>query len=280
MTSSLRQILVHLDPTSATPGRLATARALAQQHGAGLGALYACTPALVELPSAPLVDPAFVANLVEIEEERRSRVLKAFDKEMTQPGPVATWAHTGEVPIAGAVAQQALYADLLVLGQRNPADEAARSLPPDFVESVLLASGRPALLLPYVGWNRAVGDSVAIAWKETPEAARAVCAAMPFLQRAGRVHVLAWGEEETPRVSGDALDLERYLRLHGVQVTWHREGGEPRELGELLLSRVFDLDADLLVMGCYGHGRAREWILGGVSRTILDAMTLPVLMAH
>jgi nucleotide-binding universal stress UspA family protein len=184
------------------------------------------------------------------------------------------------VPIAGAVAQQALYADLLVLGQRNPADEAARSLPPDFVESVLLASGRPALVLPYVGWNGAVGDSVAIAWKETPEAARAVRAAIPILQRAGRVHVLAWGGEEAPRVSGDALDLERYLRLHRVQVTWHREGGEPRELGELLLSRVFDLGADLLVMGCYGHGRAREWILGGVSRTILDAMTLPVLMAH
>jgi nucleotide-binding universal stress UspA family protein len=280
MISSLRQILVHLDPTSATPARLATARQVAQQHGAELASLYACTPALVELPYAPLVEPVFVASLAEIEEERRRRVLKAFDKEMMQPGPVASWAHTVEVPVAGAVAQQAFYADLLVLGQRNPADEAARSLPPDFVENVLLASGRPALLLPYVGWSRAVGDTVAIAWKETPEAARAVRAAMPFLQRADRVHVLTWGEEGSPRVAGEALDLERYLRVHGVQVTWHHEGGEPSGLGELLLSRLFDLDADLLVMGCYGHGRAREWILGGVSRSILDSMTLPVLMAH
>jgi nucleotide-binding universal stress UspA family protein len=65
-----------------------------------------------------------------------------------------------------------------------------------------------------------------------------------------------------------------------VQSVWHGQGDEPEAVGELLLSRVFDLEADLLVMGCYGHNRAREWALGGASRTILKSMTLPVLMAH
>ena len=91
---------------------------------------------------------------------------------------------------------------------------------------------------------------------------------------------MAWGSEEV-EVKGDRLDLDSYLKLRGVEPVWHREGGtEPGFVGELLLSRAFDLDADLLVMGCYGHGRAREWVLGGTSRTVLRSMTLPVLMSH
>ena len=67
---------------------------------------------------------------------------------------------------------------------------------------------------------------------------------------------------------------------HGVPAVMHDAQEEPAELGELLLSRASDFDADLLVMGCYGHTRAREWLLGGVSRTVLQSMTLPGLMAH
>jgi nucleotide-binding universal stress UspA family protein len=107
-----------------------------------------------------------------------------------------------------------------------------------------------------------------------------VTAALPFLQRAKHVHVLAWGDAGDPAVGGHRLDLDGYLQLRGVTPTWHRGGKEPEALGELLLSRVFDLGADLLVMGCYGHGRAREWALGGVSRTLLRSMTLPLLLAH
>jgi len=79
---------------------------------------------------------------------------------------------------------------------------------------------------------------------------------------------------------GTQLNLDGYLHLHGIEPVWHREELEPTDIGEQMLSRTFDLGADLLVMGCYGHGRAREWVLGGASRTILQSMTLPVLMAH
>jgi len=79
---------------------------------------------------------------------------------------------------------------------------------------------------------------------------------------------------------GKRLDLRGYLRLNGVEASWQEQGNETSALGELLLSRSFDLGADLLVMGCYGHSRAREWVLGGTSRTVLESMTLPVLMAH
>jgi nucleotide-binding universal stress UspA family protein len=108
----------------------------------------------------------------------------------------------------------------------------------------------------------------------------AVVAALPILRQAKKVHVLCWDEEESPSVHGAPLDLVGYLRQHGVEVDWRHGGPAPEKLGDELLSRTFDLGADLLVMGCYGHSRAREWVLGGTSRSILASMTLPVLMAH
>lgn len=280
MLPSFRLVLVHLDPTPHAQHRLVIARQVAQEQGAELAALYAVTPGLAALPYTPEMDPSLAATLLEFDKARRDDAIKAFDKEMTNPGPIATWAQVSEMPASGAFAQQAMYADLMVLGQYDPEAEPARTVPPDFVESAVVASGRAALVIPRVGWKARIGNTVAIAWKETPEAARAVQAAMPFLRRAGAVHVLAWGEEGAPGLTGRALDLQQYLRAHGVNATWHHGGPEPERLGEVLLSRVFDLGADLLVMGCYGHSRAREWMLGGVSRTMLSSMTLPVLLSH
>lgn len=280
MTSPYRQVLVHLDATRAAPLRLAAARGLCQEHGAALTALYATAPVYLELPYAPEVAPGLAATLLDLDNERRAATRKLFDETMRTPGPVATWAETSEVPVIGAFAEQAFYADLLVLGQRDASDAASAAVPPDFVESVLMASGRPGLVVPYVGCEGPIGETVAIAWKPTREASRAVAAALPMLQRSRTVHVLSWGEEEEPQVRGQRLDFEGWLRQHGVAPTWHRGGPEPDALGELLLSRVFDLGADLLVMGCYGHSRSREWVLGGTSRTVLRGMTLPVLMAH
>lgn len=196
-------------------------------------------------------------------------------------GPIPVYLETEDVPIIGAFVQQALFADVVVLGQHDPAQGRETSLPPDFVESVLIGSGRPALVLPYAGDYKAVAETVVIAWKETRESARAVAAALPMLKAARRVHVIAWeGKGEPPDVRGDRLGLDTYLGVHGVTPTWHRQGGEPEAVGELMLSQSFDLDADLLVMGCYGHSRAREFVLGGASRTVLNSMTLPVLMSH
>jgi nucleotide-binding universal stress UspA family protein len=144
---------------------------------------------------------------------------------------------------------------------------------------VIAASGKPAIVLPYAGLPPSVGETVVIAWKTTREAARAVGAAVPMLQRARVVHVLSWTDEQEP-VGGARLDLDGYLKLRGIEPIWHRESREPESVGELLLTRAFELEADLLVMGCYGHTRAREWVLGGASRTVLRSMTLPVLMAH
>ena len=279
MKTSLTQLLVHLDASPQAAQRLEVARQLGQAHGAAVAVLYAVMPAWVALPFAPEVGTGVAAALREVDDELRESARAAFDRVLATPGAPVTWAEAGEAPVLGVFAQQALYADLLVLGQHDPSGPPVAGVPADFVETALLASGKPALILPYTGPVSSLGETVAIAWKPTREAARAVAAALPLLQRASRVHILAWSDPDEV-VSGAPLSLGGYLQLHGVEATWHHERREPEALGEVLLSRVFDLQADLLVMGCYGHSRAREWVLGGTSRTLLGSMTLPVLMSH
>ena len=219
------------------------------------------------------------AGLAALDAERRDRSKAAFDDALKAPGAHVAWSDLTEYSASSDFARQALYADLLVLGQTDASGADACGVPTDFVESVLVTSRKPALIVPRIGLHRNVGDTIVVAWKEAPESARALAAAIPMLQRAEKVHVVSWSPV-VPRMAGGLLNLETYLRAHNVSPIWHDYGEEPEQLGELLLSTTFDLGADLLVMGCYGHSRAREWVLGGVSRTLLQSMTLPVLMVH
>ena len=140
-------------------------------------------------------------------------------------------------------------------------------------------SGKPALILPLAGDFGAPDRDVLIGWNATPQAARAVTAALPWLHIARRVQVLEFAGTPAPHPAGD-LDIVQYLRLHGIESTLHRDHAAPIDAGEVLLSFPSAIGANLLVMGCYGHHRTRELVLGGASRTVLGAMTLPVLMAH
>jgi nucleotide-binding universal stress UspA family protein len=100
------------------------------------------------------------------------------------------------------------------------------------------------------------------------------------MQRATRVDVVSWQDDNTLAAENQRGRLTRYLTQHGVTATMHWYGPGPRDVGSNLLSLAADLGSDLLVLGCYGHTRAREFILGGTTKTVLKSMTLPVLMAH
>ncbi|MEJ7929797.1 universal stress protein [Ramlibacter sp. AN1015] len=271
----IRSILVHLDdPQSAVP-RLQLAHRLALAHDASVTVVYAAVPSLTFAPF-PEEGGALVVNaLMDIDEQRRRDTREAFEKTAAATGLRAQWTELeGAAGIANLLGLRAMYADLLVLGQHQTTS--AGGAPGDFAEMVLARSGRSAVLVPFAIDPPASLRRVAIAWKETPEAARALAAALPILRRASEVHVLSWGGEPTqwrPR-------LQHYLGSHGVDPIWHDGGPEPKYIGEIILSTVADLSCDMLVMGCYGHSRAREWLLGGATRTLLSSMTLPVLMAH
>jgi nucleotide-binding universal stress UspA family protein len=277
MTHSYAQLLVHLDATAHAQDRTKVARLIGEVQGSAITALYAVTPAVFQVPLMAETGPQALSLLREMDDERRAKV-RAMLERSSGVGPRIMWAAAEGYGVIPEFARQALYADLLVLGQYDASDDECRDVPPDFVESVIAASGKPALVVPYTGVPTPPGDIIAIAWKPTRESARAVAAAVPLLQRARQVHVLSWGEAAE---SSSGLGLDAYLKLRRIEPMWHREGGpEPEPLGDILLSRASDLGCDLLVMGCYGHSRAREWVLGGTSRTVLRSMTLPVLMAH
>jgi nucleotide-binding universal stress UspA family protein len=217
--------------------------------------------------------------LDQFDAERRNAARAVFDREAKQGGAKLRWDDLGDEPVVEGFAARALLADLLVLGQPDRDDPFTAGVPADFVESVLIASGKPALVIPYAGTFTGVGNAVLIAWKPTREAAHAVAAALPLIRGAGAVHVVTpVGATDAPADSFPGL--MGYLREHGVEAEIRGHRAAPDESGEGVLSLAADVQADLLVMGCYGHSRARELVLGGASRTIMRSMTLPVLMSH
>lgn len=269
----IQQILIHLDAGPHNEPRLQVGRALGARLGASVAALYAVTPAYVEMAlelSAGVPGDA----LLSIDETRRSAARAALQRVGAEPGPQVEWREAGEMPEHGFI-HEALYADLLVLGQRDP-DHRNTGVLPDFVQSVLLASGKPALVVPYICTRAPAFETVFVAWKETRESARALDAALPLLREADTVHI---GLDAEMPAANEAL-LRGFLARHGIEARTHKVVSEASTAGEILLSRAADLGAELMVMGCYGHSRARELALGGASRTVLQSMTLPVLMAH
>ncbi len=273
----MKSVLVHLDASPRAAARLALAQDLARQHGAELNALYGVLPSLLATPWLAVDAMAYAASmLADLDAEQASRARASFD-QAARRGKLG-WVDGGSAPYA-ALLQRALTTDLLVLGQADANDSLTGALPPNLVPSLITDSGKPTLVLPFIGRCDATAADVLIAWKPTREAAHAVAAALPWLRRAARVHVASRPEGDEGD-SDHGAALEHWLRLHGVTapIEPHRLGDG--EVGEALLSLAADRSAGLLVMGCYGHGRAREWLLGGASRVVLASMTLPVLMVH
>lgn len=274
--SFLRSILLHLDDTPAAEARLAFARTLASQHDAALA--VACVAALPERPLQLAFSESPAALLYPAARTCSGEARLRFDRAVAQGGPSMRWLEPGDPDPAHAFCRQALYADLMVLGQHD-ADAPPGSAPEGFIESAILGSGKPALVLPCRGRIDTVARSVLIGWNATPAAARALAGALPWIRRAQRVHVLQDIDAERAEDAG-GLDIAQYLQLHGVVPAMHKHRTRAADAGNALLSFAAEVDADLLVMGCYGRGQGRERILGGASRTVLQAMSLPVLMAH
>ncbi len=189
-------------------------------------------------------------------------------------------------PVGGyvdeAVSEAALGADLVIVGQADPED-AGSATPSDLAEQVALRSGRPVLVLPYIGAQRPPGQRVMICWNNSREAARAVTGALPLLAKAAKVEMLIVdGEKATDaeRARHSGKEITAWLGRHGIKAAIVRDAAPTSAIATAILSRAADHDIDLIVMGVYGHSRLREMVLGGTSRTLLGSMTVPVLMAH
>ena len=180
-----------------------------------------------------------------------------------------------------AILKRAAVHDLVILGQPDPSDtEASRRR--GVVDDVLLRSPRPTLLLPYAGRFAEIGITVLAAWDGSRGAARAIADALPLLKKARTVHVVSFDvrAEESGTLDQSAVrGIVQWLERHGVRASG-RVRYASADVGSALLSYAADVGADLMVMGCWGHGRLAERLMGGATRTVLESMTVPVLASH
>jgi nucleotide-binding universal stress UspA family protein len=151
----------------------------------------------------------------------------------------------------------------------------------DFPERLALESGRPVLVVPYAGRFGEIGRNVVVAWKPGRESARAVFDALPILLAAEKVHILEIREKgRNANALAPDTTIAAALARHGIKPSVRTSVLGDIGVGDEILSRLSDLDADLLVMGAYGHSRMRELVFGGVTRHIARHMTVPTLFSH
>ncbi len=253
---------------------------LAGRYSAHLVGLYLEAPA----PVSAIVHSALVASAV-----AQTRIGAAGEGLSEARRNTSEWAHacfhrsTAHVliPTEWRVSEgdpgecavlHARCSDLVILGQGTPA--VGGPLP----AQVLLGSGRPILIVPTAGRFPTLGERIVIAWNGSREAARAVHDALPLLRAAAQVTVLTVDGGGGTVEAGP--DIARHLAGHGIHVERRTEARGDMGIAPLLLSRLADWQADMLVMGGYGHSRMRESMLGGVTREILQTMTVPTLLSH
>jgi nucleotide-binding universal stress UspA family protein len=167
--------------------------------------------------------------------------------------------------------------DLAIVPQGEPDKDAVEEL---IAESTLFESGRPVIVVPYIQKGPLKLGRVMACWDGSRQATRAIADAMPLLERAGQVELVIVANERGKQDEIPGVDMGQHLARHGLKVDVNRITEGNIDVADALLSHAADASIDFMVMGGYGHSRLREFVLGGVTRSILRSMTVPVLMSH
>jgi nucleotide-binding universal stress UspA family protein len=273
-------MLVHLSNQRRAEAVLEPAVSLASRDQAHLIGMHVHA----SVPASPIPVPyasEVLGSVAAGERQETDDIAATFARITANQAFVAEWRalKVPHVDLASAVLDHARSVDLIVAGQADPDWEQSPLM--DFPERLALESGRPVLVIPYVGRYREIGRNVVIAWKAGRESARAVFDALPILAGADNVDIL---EVKERRDGGNSLapdtTIAASLARHGMKATVRTSVAGDIGIGDELLSRIADAGADLLVMGAYGHSRMRELIFGGATRHIFRHMTVPTLFSH
>lgn len=285
---TIRKLLLPLTGPKDSEPALATALTIARDWDAHLLALHVrvdsrdVAPLAGEGLSGAMIEDMMAAT--ESESAARAHAVRALFQQaaaavglrLGEPGPGERVATASFATVTGReedlVAQQARLADLTVVPHVEANEDGSSS---DALHAVLFDSGRPVMIAPRHPPPR-VGRRICVAWNGTAESASAVLAALPWMQRAEAVRILA--AEEYQRRGPQAQDLADYLALHDVHAELAAFRPVEREVGAGLLRAAEEFGADLLAMGAYSHSRLRQLILGGVTRHVLEHATLPIMM--
>jgi nucleotide-binding universal stress UspA family protein len=221
-------------------------------------------------------------DLIELQREENTKAAKAavdrFETAARTAG-VSAAARMLDASLGGAATtfgQIARRFDISVVGQASPERGAAAEL---MIEGALFESGRPLIVVPYIQKQGLKLDRILVSWDGGRTAARAIADAMPLLARAKAVDLVIVTERgKNEEITG--ATMSEHLARHGVAAAVKRIAKGDIAVQDAILDYAADSGADLIVMGGYGHSRLREFILGGVTRSILKSMTVPVLMSH
>lgn len=279
---SLKDLLVHIDDRPSSDKRLDAAVALALACDAHLAGLLLVAEPYVPAAIGVAIPSAILDEQRDAAMQRGQEALERAGKRAEQAG--CRLELRRELVMADdfgtAFARHARHADLSIVGQADPAEgDVDTEL---VVEASFLESGRPSLIVPYIGARQLPPKRILVAWDGSREAARAVGDAMPLLRKADEVLVLVVDPAKLKGRIGEqpGADLGEHLARHGVKVEVRTAASGGQAIGDIIIGQASDAGTDLVVMGGYGHSRLRELVLGGATQSLLDHMPIPVLMAH
>lgn len=274
-----KTVLVIADRGERCAMRLRLAAQVASDCGSRLAALYAHSGPLdyVVADDGRKVKSVSVAATEGVV-RGAARDEKEFRELASRLGLEATWEIARDDALEAARVA-ACYCDLMVIGQQKKGAEQETGLASDFCDELILSAGRPVLVIPAEGEFETVGRRILVAWNESREATRAVADALPLLARAESVEVDVYGPAG-PQSAEVSTNMARYLEIHGAKATVARHDLRQADLRSQILARAAEINADLIVMGAFGRSRFTEMMFGGVTRTVLASMTVPILLSH
>lgn len=277
----LVRIAVHLDRDDGCERRLRAAAQLASDHKAELLGIYASYFPMSFYDEAGVPKEVYTIVRAKLaEEEEKVRAL--FEKTAASADIRGRW-RAPKGRIDRILALHARFCDLLVMGQENPGSSNAQPFP-NLAETVIMAAGRPVLLIPYIGDTYSpIGRNVLFCWDYRREAARAFADARPILEECESLVILTVDDhaDKTDGNGIDPQDFSSYCELRRYPVPKEvKRMSQNVGVGNAILNAATDHGSDLIVMGAYGHSRLREWVMGGASKTLIETMTVPVLFSH
>ncbi|MDC9719695.1 MAG: universal stress protein [Gammaproteobacteria bacterium] len=278
----MKNILVHLDNSKTCTQRVEAAIALAKRQG---GCLTGAALALRSI-TANYIGIQIPKKLLEDQQQLIDQAAQSAVDSFIQAAEEAGITYTSEIIYTNAaraadrLAYMARSMDITFLGQPNP-DEDNRSYMSQLLEGVLFDSGRPVYLVPYIGRMKMIHRNAVLAWDGGKKSARAINDALPMLQDRGKVTLLMVnGKHSSIRKDHQpGADMLRHLKCHGIDASLENITADGIKTDAAILNFLSDSGADLLVMGAYGHSRLREKAFGGVTHSILQYMTTPVIMS-
>lgn len=274
----MKTILVHADLGKAFSSRIAFAVRQAKKHNSRLQGLYVIPLFQMAGYSKYTFPKEVLEARVAAEQEEANFAKAVFDQAVEGANIESSWSvETGD--LVDTLCGVARTSNMLIMGQRDTSDlKLVDGVSPD---RVILRAGRPVLVTPHVEFDERAGSHVMVAWDGSRESARALHDALPLLIKAEQVDIVTFSEKKSKAAGVASLEsVTAFLIEYGVKVNGETLMLDELGVGDALLNRVVDRGANMLVMGGYGRSRLREVVLGGVTRTILDHCSIPVMMSR